>query len=102
MSQIRKRTLKGAVWIYIGFLIGALNTYFLTHENWFRTEDYGLTQALIQIGLLVFAVSSLGAPSFIHKFFPYYADNLENKKNDLLGMALLVAVTGFIVTSASL
>jgi len=99
MSQIRKRTLKGAVWIYLGFLIGALNTYFFTHENWFKPEEYGLTQALIQIALVVFAFSSFGVPTFIYKFFPYYHDNLEKRNNDILGVALIVSLVGFIITA---
>jgi len=101
MSQIRKRTLKGAAWIYIGFLIGALNTYFFTHENWFQPDEYGLTQALIQIGLVIFAFSSLGTTSYIYKFFPYYHDNLENKNNDILGVALIVSMIGFLITITS-
>lgn len=99
MSQIRKRTLKGAVWIYLGFLIGALNTYFFTHENWFKPEEYGLTQALIQIALVVFAFSSFGVPTFIYKFFPYYHDNLEKRNNDILGVALIVSLVGFIIAA---
>lgn len=101
MSQIRKRSLKAAGWIYIGFLIGGLNTYFLTHKNWFEPGEYGLTQSLIQIALLIFAVSTLGATSFLYKFFPYYQDNLEPRKNDILALALSVSVIGFIITALS-
>lgn len=101
MSQIRKRSLKAAIWIYIGFLIGAINTYFLTHKNWFEPGEYGLTQSLIQVALLIFAVSTIGATTYLYKFFPYYEDNLEPKKNDLLGLALLVSFIGFIATAVS-
>lgn len=102
MSQIRKRSLKAATWIYAGFLIGALNTYFFTHKNWFNPNEYGLTQGLIQIGLLVFAFSTLGITSFLYKFFPYYEDNTEPKNNDILGIALIVSLIGFIVTTAAI
>ncbi len=101
MSQIRKRSLKAAVWIYAGFLIGAINTFFLTHEKWFEPEHYGLTQGLIQVGLLIFAISSVGVTSFLHKFFPYYQDNNDNKRNDLLGIALMVAGIGFVITATA-
>lgn len=101
MSQIRKRSLKAAIWIYAGFLIGAINTYFLTHKNWFEPDQYGLTQALIQIALLIFAFSTIGATSFLYKFFPYYQDNLDPRKNDILGIALIVSLTGFIVTAVA-
>ena len=102
MSQIRKRSLKAATWIYAGFLIGALNTYFLTHKNWFEPNQYGLTQGLVQVGLLVFALSSFGVTSFLYKFFPYYEDNVDSKKNDILGLALIVAMAGFVFTSTGL
>jgi O-antigen/teichoic acid export membrane protein len=99
MSQIRKRSLKAASWIYVGFMIGALNTYLLTHKNWFEPNEYGLTQSLIQIGLLIFAFSTLGVTSYIYKFFPYYEDNTKPAANDMLGLALIISIIGFIVTS---
>lgn len=98
MSQIRKNSLKATTWIYVGFLIGAINTYFLTHKNWFTTDQNGLTRAMIEISQLIFAFSTLGTTSFLYKFFPYYQDNLTSKKNDLLTVALTVAIGGFIIT----
>lgn len=98
MSQIRKNSLKATIWIYIGFFIGAINTYFLTHKNWFTTDQNGLTRTIIETGLLFYAFSTFGVNSFIFKFFPYYEDNLTSKKNDLLGIALLVALGGFLLT----
>lgn len=98
MSQIRKNSLKATIWIYIGFFIGAINTYFLTHKNWFSTDQNGLTRALIETGHLFCAFSTLGVTSYLFKFFPYYEDNLDSKKNDILGIALLVALGGFVVT----
>ncbi len=102
MSQIRKRSLKATAWIYVGFFIGAINTYFLTHKNWFSTDQNGLTRAMIEISQLVFAFSTLGVTSFLYKFFPYYQDNLESKKNDVLGLALIVATIGFIITCSGI
>jgi O-antigen/teichoic acid export membrane protein len=102
MSQIRKNSIKATVWIYVGFLIGAINTYFLTHKNWFTTEQNGLTRSLIEIGHLVYAFSCLGSTSFILKFYPYYVDNLEPKKNDILGLALIIAMIGFTLTAGGL
>jgi O-antigen/teichoic acid export membrane protein len=56
---------------------------------------------LIQVGLLIFAFSSMGVTSFIYKFFPYYEDNTERKNNDLLGLALIISLAGFVVTGLS-
>lgn len=102
MAQIRKKSLKAAVWIYFGFFIGAVNTYFLTHKNWFEPDEYGLTRGLIEISQLIFAFSTLGVTSYLYKFFPYYEDNLEPKRNDLLSIALVVSLVGFLFTAISL
>ena len=101
MSQIRKKSLRATTWIYVGFLIGAINTYFLTHKLWFTTDQNGLTRALIEISQLFFAFSTLGVTSYLYKFFPYYEDNTSPKKNDLLSIALIVALVGFTITSLS-
>jgi O-antigen/teichoic acid export membrane protein len=102
MSQIRKRSLKATSWIYAGFLIGAINTYFLTHKNWFSTDQNGLTRAMIEVSQLIFAFSTLGVTSFLYKFFPYYQDNVKPRENDMLAIALRVAMIGFIITCAGL
>jgi O-antigen/teichoic acid export membrane protein len=102
MSQIRRRSIKGTVWIYIGFFIGALNTYFFTHKDWFSTDQYGLTRSLLEIGMLAFAFSTLGTTFFLYKFFPYYEDNLDKKNNDLLGLALKISLIGFLITAAGM
>ena len=101
MSQIRKNSLKTSIWIYIGIIIGAINTYFLTHKAWFSTDENGLTRALLEVGLLLFAFSTLGVTSFLYKFFPYYGDNLPPKKNDMLSLALIVALCGFAITATA-
>lgn len=102
MSQIRKNSLKATTWIYAGFIIGAINTYFLTHKNWFTTDQNGLTRAMIEISQLIFAFSTLGVTSYLYKFFPYYEDNLKAKENDLLTIALTVAIGGFVITCSTL
>lgn len=99
MSQIRKRSVKATIWIYIGFIIGAVNTYFLTHKNWFTPDQNGLTRVMIEVSMLVFAFSAFGVTTYLFKFFPYYKDNLEDRRNDILGLALKVAGVGFLLTT---
>jgi O-antigen/teichoic acid export membrane protein len=101
MSQIRKNSLKTSVWIYFGFAVGAVNTYFLTHKAWFSTDENGLTRALLEVGLLFYAFSTLGVTSYLFKFFPYYKDNLTEKKNDILTIALAVSIFGFAITATA-
>jgi O-antigen/teichoic acid export membrane protein len=97
MSSIRKQSIISSVLVYIGFALGFLNTYFFTKEGSFTEAQFGLTGTFIAIANVMFSFASLGMPSYIHKFFPYYADNLPAKKNDQLTWALLVSCAGFVL-----
>ena len=102
MAHIRKRSLKATAWIYLGFIIGAFNTYFLTHNDWFTTEQNGLTRIMIEVSMMVFAFSTFGVSTFLFKFFPYYKDNLPDKENDILGLSLVVSAVGLVLTTIGL
>jgi O-antigen/teichoic acid export membrane protein len=102
MADIRRQGIKGTIWVYVGFLLGAITTYFFTYKHWFTPEQYGLTRSLLEIGLLVYAFSTIGTTFYLYKFFPYYQDNLPKKENDLLGFALKICVVGFVITAAAL
>jgi len=93
--SIRKQSIISSLVIYIGFAIGMINVYFFTKEGLFTTEQYGLTSLFMAIGGMMMAFASLGMPSYIFKFYPYYKDNLPDKKNDLLTWALLITIIGF-------
>ncbi len=102
MSEIRKRSLKATSWIYVGFFIGLLNTYFLTHKSWFSTDQNGLTRSIIDISQLIFAFACLGTPTFLFKFFPYYKENLSPRENDILAVTLKISMAGFILSLLAL
>ncbi len=102
MGDIRRQGIKGAIWVYVGFFIGAISTYFFTYKHWFTPEQYGLTRSLLEIGILVYAFSTIGSSFYLYKFFPYYEDNLEKKDNDLLGLSLKISFIGFIITISAL
>ena len=95
MSEIRKKGLLSAFWIYIGFAIGALNTFLFARNGFFNPQDYGLATGLIQIGLLLSSFSALGCYGLLYKFFPYYQRRLPENKNDLVSLTLFIATVGF-------
>jgi O-antigen/teichoic acid export membrane protein len=99
MTQIRKKGLISTFWIYFGFAIGALNTFLFARKGFFVTEDYGLSTSLIQIGILLSALSALGCYGVMFKFFPYYNNRLQKKENDLLSLSLFIALIGFIIVA---
>ncbi|NOT51189.1 MAG: lipopolysaccharide biosynthesis protein [Chitinophagaceae bacterium] len=97
MSSIRRQSIISSVVIYIGFAVGLLNTYLFTKEGNFDKAEYGLTTIFIAIAVLMNGLTTLGMPAYITKFFPYYKDHLPPKKNDMLSLALLVSIVGFLV-----
>ncbi len=97
MSNIRRQSIISSLVIYIGFAVGMMNTYFFTKQGLFTEEEYGLTGIFIAIASMMMALASLGMPSYIFKFYHYYNDNLEPKKNDMITWSLLVSTIGFIL-----
>lgn len=95
MSQIRRQSIISSVMVYFGFALGFFNTYLFTKEGGFTKEQYGLTGIFIAVANLMFSLANLGMPSYIFKFYPYYKDNLDKKRNDILTWALLVSLVGF-------
>lgn len=103
MSQIRKQSIISSLVVYIGFAIGFFNTWLFTREGGFTQAQYGLTGIFMAVANIMFCVANLGMPSYIHKFYPYYNDNLPPKKNDQLSWAVFFSLFGFcLVTIAGL
>jgi O-antigen/teichoic acid export membrane protein len=96
MSTVRRQSLISSVVIYFGFALGLFNTYLFTRKGGFTEAQYGLTGIFIAVANIMFAVASLGAPSYVAKFFPYYEGHLKKEKNDLITWALLLPVAGFL------
>ncbi len=97
MGQIRKQVIQSSFLSYIGFGVGAINTYFFTRKGIFTPEQYGLTQVIISLSQILAPLAALGMTAFINRFFPYYFDRLPNKKNDMLTIAILFSCIGAIL-----
>lgn len=100
MAGIRKQTIQSSLIVYFGFAVGAFNTYLYTKNGSFTQEEYGVTRLFINFAQNFFAFASLGSLPVLYKFYPYYKDNLPDKKNDLLTLVCLTALTGCILVSA--
>ncbi|HEY0678632.1 MAG TPA: polysaccharide biosynthesis C-terminal domain-containing protein [Chitinophagaceae bacterium] len=103
MSTIRRQSIISTLLIYAGFVFGAINTYLFTQQEMFDVtftlEQYGLTRAFIVTGHFLYGFASFGLVAVIYKFFPYYKDHLKQNENDLLSIALVMALIGFILTT---
>ncbi|MHA4845709.1 lipopolysaccharide biosynthesis protein [Flavitalea antarctica] len=96
MSDIRRQSIISSFVVYFGFALGFLNTYLFAREGGFTPEQYGLTGLFIAIANIMFSVASLGMQAFIHKFYPYYNENTEPDKNDMMTWALFTSFMGFV------
>ncbi|MEO8711156.1 MAG: polysaccharide biosynthesis C-terminal domain-containing protein [Parafilimonas sp.] len=101
MGGIRKQTIQSSIIVYFGFAIGALNMYLYSRHGSFTTEQFGLTRLFIDFAQNIFAFASLGSIPVLYKFYPYYKDNLPDKKNDLLTWVLVASVVGFIIITVT-
>lgn len=99
MSTIRKQSIISSIIVYFGFALGFFNTYLFTRQGGLTKEQFGLTNTFIAFASIMFSFASLGMPSYIGKFFPYYKSHLPNKKNDQLTWALLFACIGFLAVA---
>ena len=95
MSSIRRQSILSSIIVYFGFALGFLNTYLFVKEGGFTKEQYGLTGTFIAIASIMCSIATLGMPSYIYKFYPYYKENLPENKNDIASWALLASFIGF-------
>jgi len=98
MSTIRRQSLLSSGLVYFGFGLGFV--YTLIFNKVFTPDQYGLAQMFMALGSIIFYVGNLGMPSYIYKFFPYYRDHVQPRKNDLLTWVLLVGMVGFLLVLA--
>lgn len=101
MGSIRKQTIISSILVYIGFIIGAINTYVFTKKGIFTLEQYALTRIFFDFAQNMSAFGALGVIPVIYKFYPYYKDNLEKHKIDLMSWGVMASLTGFILVTLS-
>ncbi len=96
MGIIQKQSINSSIFIFIGFIIGAVNMLIL-FPAFFTQSQIGLTRAMIDTSLTLASLCSLGALPVIYKFFPFYNDYLGHKKNDLPFITLTISLIGFLI-----
>lgn len=99
-AKIRRQSIISSIVIYAGFAIGFLNTTLLGQENLFSSEENGLVSMLPKVAALIASLSAIAMPNYILKFYPYYKHRVDDDKNDMLSIALVVGITGFLVVFA--
>lgn len=97
MTTIRKQSIISSGVVYIGLALGALTQFLLVKE--FSPDQYGLINGMfVSIGTVLSFFASIGMPTYIVKFYPYYKAHLPVKKIDMMSVALRVGLGGFLLT----
>jgi O-antigen/teichoic acid export membrane protein len=98
MSTIRRQSIISSSIVYAGFALGGLNTFL--YAKGFKVAEYGLISGMfVSIGSIIYYFANLGMPAFILKFYPYYADHLPARKNDMMGLVLIVMLAGLVLAT---
>jgi O-antigen/teichoic acid export membrane protein len=96
MGIIQKQGIKSSYFIFLGFLIGAVNLLVL-FPMFFSKNDQGLVRAMIDIGATLSVFCTLGTLPVVYKFYPFYNHYLGTNKNELPFLTLLINLLGFAI-----
>jgi O-antigen/teichoic acid export membrane protein len=87
LGIIFKQSFKNTIVIYLGFLIGGLNTIFF-YPSFLGEDFYGIVTVLLSYSNLIMPLMALGVHYTIIKFFSVYKEKTE--KDKFLSVALLL------------
>ncbi len=97
MGVIQKQSISGTIYSYLGVLLGFITVGWL-FPRILSTGQVGLLRILVSYSVLFAQFASLGINSVSVKLFPYFR-NSEKKHHGFLGIALLVSLAGFILST---
>lgn len=97
MGVIQKQSISGTIYSYLGVLLGFITVGWL-FPRILSTGQVGLLRILVSYSVLFAQFASLGINSVSVKLFPYFRDP-GKKHHGFLGIALLVSLAGFILST---
>jgi len=97
LGVIQKQSISGTIYSYLGVLLGFITVGWL-FPRILSTGQVGLLRILVSYSVLFAQFASLGINSVSVKLFPYFR-NSEKKHHGFLGIALLVSLAGFILST---
>lgn len=97
MGVIRRQSISGVIWSYIGVGLGFITTAII-FTRVLETEEIGLLRILVSYSSIIAIFASLGMNTVMVKLFPFFRDPASGHKG-FLGIALVVGLAGFVVSS---
>ena len=96
MGVIKKQSISGSIYSYIGVGLGFIVSGLLL-PRLLKTEEVGLLRLLVSYSTLMAQFAVLGFNSVTIKLFPLFRDE-KKKHHGFLGLALLISLVGFLIT----
>ena len=95
MGVIKRQTIKGSIYSYLGVALGFL--YTILSIKLLSSEQIGLTAILVAVSALYSQFSTLGFTKVIERLFPYFRDKGHNH-NGFVFLTLAVGMAGFAIS----
>lgn len=98
MGVIKRQTIRGSVYSYLGVAVGFLVT--ILSLKLLSSEQIGLTAILVAVSGLYSQFSTLGFTKVIERLFPYFRDK-DHNHNGFVFITLTVGMVGFAISLIS-
>ena len=95
MGFIQKSAFRMMVITTLGLLLGYLNKGIL-FVLILNSEEIGLLNLLVSVGLLFSQLANLGAVNVISKFAPFFNDN-QQQRQSFLSLNIFLVIAGIII-----
>lgn len=95
MGIIKRQSISGTIYAYIGVVIGFITTGLLFPEA-LSTTEVGLLKLLVSISVLFAQFSGLGFNAVMVRNFPFFRDK-EKNHHGFLTLSLAVNTAGFVI-----
>lgn len=99
MGVIKRQTIRGSVYSYLGVVVGFFTTALIMPEL-MSQEQIGLISVLVAVSALYSQFSTLGFTNVTARLFSYFRDKDRNH-NGFAFLAVAVGLVGFIISLAS-
>jgi O-antigen/teichoic acid export membrane protein len=99
MGVIKRQTIRGSVYSYLGVLVGFFTTA-LIMPRLMSQEQIGLTAIFVAVSGLYSQFSTLGFTKVIERLFPYFRDADKNH-NGFVFLSVAVGLIGFTISLIS-
>jgi len=98
MGVIKRQTIKGSVYSYLGVVIGFF--YTVQSSKLLSSEQIGLIAILVAASAIYSQFSTLGFTKVIERLFPYFRDKDKNH-NGFVFLTIAVGMLGFAISLAT-